>query len=137
MHVLKFGAGATLVLALAGPAAAGQLVYQPRNSAFGGNPFTTDALLSNATTQNQFQGNGKRFESDPIEDFADTLQRRLLSELSRDISEAIFGEDAQDAGTFTVGTTTIEFERVGDQVQILVDDGAGSSTTITLPVVDQ
>ncbi len=119
-----------------GYASAGDLVYQPRNPAFGGSPFTGDFLLSSAQTQNQFQGNGKRFESDPIADFSETLQRRLLSELSRDITDAIFGEEAQDSGTFTVESTTIAFERIGDQVEIVVDDGAGSSTTITLPVVE-
>jgi len=133
------GMAAALIIGLGtGTVAADQLVYRPINPAFGGNPFNDDFLLSTAEIENQYadDGGGGLGSSDPIDEFATTLQRRLLSQLSSDITELIFGENAQDSGTIQVGSTTINFERVGNNVQIsLRDDSTGSETTIILPVV--
>lgn len=115
------------------PAQAGELVYRPLSPSFGGNTFVADHLMSTAQIQNQFTNNSVRTPSDPIDDFANTLQRRLLSELSRDITEAIFGEGAEDSGTFTIEDTVIGFETIGDQIQVTITDGDGATTSISLP----
>lgn len=124
---------AALVLAGTGLVNASPLTYRPINPSFGGNPFNSDHLLQLAEIQRQFENDDDPFSRDPIQDFTDTLQRRLLSELSRDITDAIFGENAAENGTFTVEGTTISFERVGDQVLVTISDG-DTTTTITLPV---
>ncbi len=133
---LALGVGLTMGLAIVTvqQAGAGQLVYKPISPNFGGNPFMASPLLAEAQLQNRFEDSGSSFSpSDPIDDFADTLQRRLLSELSRDITDAIFGEDAQESGSFQVEDTLIEFEQVGDQIQVTIEGGDGSSTSISLP----
>ncbi len=125
-------AAALAALLIAGSAGASPLVYRPVNPAFGGNPFNSDHLLATAQQQKQFEESRPGFERDPIADFTASLERRLLSEVSRDITDAIFGENPQDSGQFAVGGTTINFERIGDEVLINLTDGA-SETSITLP----
>jgi len=125
-------AAAVAVLLIAGPASAGPLVYKPVNPAFGGNPFNSDHLLATAQQQKQFERSRRSFERDPIADFTADLERRLLSQVARDITGAIFGENPQDSGQFEVGGTTINFDRIGDEVVIELADGT-SETSITLP----
>lgn len=126
-----------LVLGLLLPihlASADPLQYTPRNPSFGGNPFNGPYLLSNATAQRQFNAPEKKPPS-AVDQFSDSIQRSLLSQLSRNISDAILGENAKDSGRFTVGDTTVDFQRTGSDVVINVADPiTGDKTTIKLPV---
>jgi curli production assembly/transport component CsgF len=132
-RLLKITLLAPLVTLLATSAGAGQLVYKPVNPGFGGNPFNADYLLGTAEAQNDYEEK-RSSASDPIDDFARTLESRLLSRLSSDIADAIYGEDAAESGRFQIDDTVIEFERIGDQVKIEIADGRGDVTTIELPV---
>lgn len=114
--------------------AASELRYQPVNPSFGGNPFNSSHLQNLAETQKQFDAPLRTSTTDPLENFSQTVTSRLLSRLSSDIADAIFGEEAQDSGTFVVGDTTLNFNRVDDSVIInIVDAATGSETTVTLP----
>ena len=58
-----------------------------------------------------------------------------MTQISRQISDQILGEDAKDSGTFSVGDTTVNFHRDGGQVIIdMMDAVSGGQTQITLPV---
>jgi len=125
---------------LPGSATAGELVYQPVNPSFGGDPLNGSFLLNSAQIQNQHKDDGSgrsgfdRSEPDPLAEFTESLQRRLLSTLSSQIVDAIYGEDQQDSGTFRVGDTVVEFETIGDQVEVVISDLAtGGETQISLP----
>ena len=112
---------------------AGELVYKAVNPNFGGNPFNAQALLSNAQAQNGFTPPSNR--ATPLEEFSNTLQRNLLSGISREITDRIIGEDAQDSGVFQVGDTNIDFNRNGGTVNVNVQDTrTGERTSIKLPV---
>lgn len=114
--------------------AAGQdLVYEPVNPSFGGDPFNSSHLLGLAQQQNEFDD--RSFDPiDPQEQFADSLERRILSRTSQEIVNRIFGENPQDSGTFTVGQQEIVFQQVGDQVEItLTDLQTGATTNLTIP----
>ncbi|MFZ4762721.1 MAG: curli assembly protein CsgF [Alphaproteobacteria bacterium] len=120
-------------------AQAGDLVYTPVNPNFGGSSFNGAPLLESANAQNGFKTRQSRASTqiDPLKDFTRTLTARLLSNLSSDISDAIFGKDAKNSGTFVVGTTTISFYREGTNVNLTISDSAtGSSTNILLPVTN-
>jgi len=134
MKIMLATAALTAVGALtaipAGEAAAQDMVYRPKNPSFGGNPFNSDHLRALAEIQRQAER--RRFDTDPIDDFSDTLQRRLLSELARDITDAIFGENPQEEGTFTIEGLIVSFRRIGGQVEVTIDDGE-TRTTISLP----
>ena len=60
---------------------------------------------------------------------------RLLSAVSSQLVDAIFGENPQESGTFTLGGQTISFFRDLENVTITVtDDATGEVTTIVVPL---
>jgi len=106
---------------LAAPAAqADRLVYQPINPAFGGNAFNYDYLIGTAGIQNQFVE--EREELTPEQEFAERLESRLLSQLSIEITQAIFGEDAIDDTAFAVGDINVVITTDGDNAIITITD---------------
>ena len=110
------------------------LVHQPINPSFGGDSFNSAHLLGLADIQNQYDG--VNFQpTDPIDAFAASIERRILGEVSRQISDRIFGEEAQESGEFTVGDTKIAFAREGlDQIGIqLIDIETGAETALLIP----
>lgn len=110
------------------------LVYHPINPSFGGDSFNSAHLLGLADIQNEYDD--VTFEPvDPIDAFAASIERRILGEVSRQISDRIFGEDAQESGEFTIGDTRIKFARSGlDQLEIvLLDIVTGAETELLIP----
>jgi len=106
---------------LAAPAAqADRLVYEPINPAFGGNAFNGDFLLSTANIQNQFVE--QREELTPEQEFAERLESRLLSQLSIEITQAIFGDDVIDDTAFAVGDINVVVRTDGDNAIITITD---------------
>ena len=62
------------------------------------------------------------------------MQSRLLSALSSQIVDAIFGENPQESGTITFGGQTIDFVRGLDAVTLnITNDETGEITTIVIP----
>jgi len=122
-------------LGLSGPAAAQDLVYTPVNPSFGGNPFNSAHLLAIANAQNDFEPEAAETSTQSdLDRFIRSLQSRLLSSLSSQVANAIFGEDAQDEGTIVFGDQTISFVRGLDGIQLTITEADGSQTVITVPV---
>ncbi|MFZ1429697.1 MAG: curli assembly protein CsgF [Geminicoccaceae bacterium] len=129
------------LLVAAVPAVAGELVYRPISPGFGGSPFNTDYVFGTAERA-QSDPNGNQNDSafgsggsSPLENFTESLQARLLNQVSDDIVTAIFGEDAASEGRFEVAGTVIEFSRSADTINLVITDTAnGQSTTIDVPV---
>lgn len=134
---LGFAAGISLFLILCPgfeSAAADEMVYKPINPNFGGNPFNGSYLLGNASEQRGFSP-PKDKKKPAVEEFSDEIQRALMYRISRDVADMILGEDAKESGHFSVGDTTVDFHREGDQVIInVLDDRTGGETTIELPM---
>lgn len=132
----------------AGAATAEDIVYQPINPSFGGNPLTASHLLSIASAQREktafdagdddFGGGGSTGgdtgASSDADLFIRQLQGRLLSALAGQVTDAIFGENPQDNGTVVFGTTTVEFVRSVGEIRLLITDNLdGSVTEIVVP----
>jgi len=113
-------------------------VYQPKNPAFGGNPYNYSWLMSSAQAQNDIKETStsaySAYSTDPLKDFTESLNRQILSQLSRQIVARQFGEDALSAGTYVLGDYQIE---VGDQANglniTILDNKTGSQTTVSVP----
>jgi len=113
-------------------------VYQPKNPAFGGNPYNYSWLMSLAQAQNDIKETStsaySAYSTDPLKDFTESLNRQILSQLSRQIVARQFGEDALSAGTYVLGDYQIE---VGDQANglniTILDNKTGSQTTVSVP----
>ncbi|WP_232343255.1 curli production assembly/transport component CsgF [Novosphingopyxis sp. YJ-S2-01] len=117
------------------PAKAQDLVYEPINPSFGGNPFNSGHLLGIANAQNDFRDPNARSTSSQADIFARQLQSRLLSALSSQLVDAIFGDNPQEQGTISFGGQTINFFRSLDSVTITIrNDDTGEETTIVVPL---
>ena len=124
-----------LALGAASGAAAQDLTYKPINPTFGGNPFNSSHLLGIANAQNDYRDPQSTTGSSQGDIFARQLQSRLLSAVSSQLVDAIFGEDPQERGTFSLGGQTINFVRDLENVTITItDDATGEITTIVVPL---
>jgi curli production assembly/transport component CsgF len=130
---LALGAAACLALT-AQPALAQDITYQPVDPTFGGNPFNSSHLLGIANAQNKYKDPSTKSSDSQADIFARQLQSRLLSALSSQIVDAIFGENPQQHGTISFGGQTITFDRGLDAVTLnITDDATGEVTTIVIP----
>ncbi len=126
-------AAACLSLALSTPALA-EIVYTPINPSFGGNPFNSSHLLGIANAQNNYTDPKASTGTSDADLFARQLQSRLLSALSSQITDAIFGPNPQDRGTITFGGQTISFVRSLESVTLdITNNDTGEVTNIEIP----
>jgi curli production assembly/transport component CsgF len=114
-----------------------ELVYVPKNPAFGGSPANYSWLKNSADTQNLFEEEfgTDRFSRDPLEDFQNSLQRQILSQLTRDLVLQQFGEEGNiDESRFEFGEFTIEVIPGANGVEIRIFNIlTGDETSITIP----
>jgi len=120
-----------------GAAEASELRFEFVNPSFGGNPFNSSHLLAianatNNTTNPAAQAGGLT----DAELFVRQLQSRLLSGLAAQVTEAIFGENPQEAGRIQFGDQEIEFQRGLETITLTIRDlVTGSVTEIVVPVL--
>lgn len=128
--------GSVALCCMIGSAAVAQdMVYQPVNPTFGGNPFNSNHLLGVANAQNDYRDPRSTSNSSQADIFARQLQSRLLSALSSQIIDAIFGENPQESGTISFGGQTITFFRSLDSVTLTItNDETGEETVIVVPL---
>ena len=130
------GTVSTLALCLSCTAASQELVCEPNNPSFGGNPFNSSHLLGIANAQNSFTAPQDELEQETqAELFIRQLENRLLSGLANQVADAIFGDNPQHSGTIAFDDQIIEFVRGLDSITITVTDlSTGTTTEIVLPI---
>jgi len=134
MSALRAAFGAVFVL-VAVPAAAQDLVHRPISPTFGGNPFNSNHILGTANAQNDTRDPRSETTSTEADIFARQLQSRLLSALSSQVVDAIFGDNPQEQGVISFGGQTIEFFRSLDEVTLTIrNDETGEETRIVVPL---
>lgn len=127
---VKLLAATSLLSALSLSAFAGDLVYQPINPSFGGDPFVGSYLLSKAQSQDtNTDPNARR--SEPLSSTArlvQSLESRLISQLISDVGSGDVGEGSFDSDEFGV---VVRDE--GGQLSVqVVDKLTGDVTTINV-----
>lgn len=137
-------------MASAGVGAAADLVYRPINPSFGGSPLNSSHLLSIANAQRTATARDApddddddfRFGGEEVtgptdaEIFLQQLESRLFSALAGQVTESIFGENPQDSGRVTFGTTTVEFTRSLESITLTIADSLdGTFTEIVVPTL--
>ena len=114
-------------------------VYTPKNPAFGGNTFNYQWMLSSSQAQDTFKApeiasNRFGYSSDPAKDFAESLNRQILSRLSREIITRQFGEGALEEGSYVLGDYQIDIAQDAGGINVtIVDNSSGSTTTVSVP----
>ena len=121
---------AIAVLGMSPVAGAGELVDQPINPSFGGDPFNGSYLLNKAQAQDTHEPPGRsRYEPlSATERLVQNLQSRLISQLISDVGAGEISEGVFDSDEFGV---VIRDEN--GQLSITVTDKAtGDVTTINV-----
>lgn len=122
-------------LFVSAPVVAQDVVYRPISPTFGGNPFNSNHVLGVANANNDTRDPRAASSNSQADIFARQLQSRLLSALSSQIVDAIFGDNPQEQGIISFGGQTIEFFRSLDDVTLIIrNDETGEETRIVVPL---
>ena len=112
------------------------LVYKAKNPNFGGDTFNYQVLLSGAQAQNPYSSSSSfsSNNSTALEDFQSSLDRQVLSTLSRQIVNNQFGESALKPGSYAFGNFTVDVSNTltGILVDVL-DTSTGETTQVLIP----
>ncbi len=112
------------------------LVYTPVNPAFGGSPYNYQWLLNSANAQNTHQKSSSSFYStNPFDNFTQSLQSQILSELAQEIVQSRFGNlDLNQKGKYDLGSFIINIQPGLSGIDITVfNKNSGDQSTITIP----
>lgn len=111
-------------------------VYQPTNPAFGGDTFNYNWLLASAQAQNLLENpnSTSRLSANSLDGFAESLNRQLLSQISRQLITNQFGEEGLQEGVYSIGDFQIDIASDLDGLTItLFDTLNGEQTQIVIP----
>ena len=126
---------------------AGQLTHQWKSPAFSGNGYSAHVL----TIENQefsrkkaikekkeaAERQAKRDEANTnLAKFMKNVESRIYAQLSKQLVDSMFGEDAGTSGTVTFEGTTISYLKDSENVTLTIVDPNGSTTVITVPIGD-
>lgn len=127
-----------MMLCTAYNVSAQDFVYKAKNPAFGGDTFNYNWLLSSATAQNSTQAEetdeiGSN-QNSTLDDFQNSLNRQILSQLSRQLVSDNLGNQGLQPGTFTAGNFTIDVvETLNGVVITIIDLTTGGQSVIEVP----
>ena len=117
---------------------ADELVWVPINPSFGGSPFNAAWLMQQAEAQNKLVeeevGVDWQYDSDPLKDFAESLNRQILSRLSNRLIESAFGETELEPGHYEIGDYIIDITSTDTGIRVVITDPTtGAETTVEIP----
>ena len=133
------------VLALVGSLNADEMVHKFKSPAFSGQGTSSHYLTIQNLETNRRQAikdeikalrdEIEREESNTVEArFMRNLTSRIYAQISRQVEEALFGEDANESGILELDGNTIEYEINDEFVTVTITDEDGGETQITVPI---
>jgi curli production assembly/transport component CsgF len=126
---------------------AADLTHTWKSPAFSGQGYSAHVL----TIENQEFSRNKALkekkeaaERQAIRDAANTnlskfmknVESRIYAQLSKQLVDSMFGENAGTSGTVTFEGTTISYTKSTDTVELTIVSPDGTSTVITVPIGD-
>lgn len=120
------------------------LVYKPKNPAFGGDTFNYQWLLSSADSQNLFKDpspvNSYEQKSE-LQRFTENLNSQLLNQLSRALFEDQFGTGTgtgtgggMSTGTYVFGSLSVDIYNSSSGLVVnILDITTGEQTQVIIP----
>jgi curli production assembly/transport component CsgF len=111
------------------------LVYKPRNPAFGGDTFNYQWMIGSAESQNKFKD--KELQSDELtelQQFTEDLNSQLLSSVSRSLFTQQFGTEGISVGSYVFGSLSVEvYPSSGGLTVDILDTKTGEQTQVIIP----
>jgi curli production assembly/transport component CsgF len=136
MNKLQKLSALAVCLFFASQISAQDLVYKPKNPAFGGDTFNYNWLLSSAQAQDLTTDSRKTAttQKSTVDAFASNLNNLLLSQISRQLISSQFGEDGLQDGQHTLGNFQVDVATTLEGLTITIfDQVQGESTQIVIP----
>jgi len=126
---------------------AGELTHKWKSPAFSGQGYSAHVLTienQEFTRKAALKDKKAAAERQLIRDAANTnlskfmknVESRIYAQLSKQLVDSMFGEDAGTSGTVTFEGTTISYVKSTDTVELTIVSPDGSSTVITVPIGD-
>ena len=111
------------------------LVYKPKNPAFGGDTFNYQWLASSAESQNKFTDKSvAQVQQTELERFTASLNSLLLSQISSSLFKQQFGNDGIKIGSYTFGSLSVEvYPSSGGLTVDILDTKTGAQTQVIIP----
>ena len=127
-----------IILFIPNKSLAQELVYYPINPSFvGGNPYNASWMFNEAQAQNTFTESSSAsssYNSNPLADFQQSLNRQILSQLSRQLVQSAFGGSALTEGHYELGDYIIDVSPSNEGIIVNILDALnGSETNIVVP----
>ena len=114
-----------------------QFVYKPVNPNFGGDTFNYQMLLSSANAQNPFDNKDNsllNLNTSSLNNFTESLNRQILSQLSQKIFQEQFGSGDLKPGVYNFGSLYIEITNAsGDLYVNILNTTTGEQSEIFIP----
>lgn len=137
--------GIFLGLLLMSAAYGSELKHTWKSPVFTGNGYSQHVLtIENLTFQRKQDINAKKvaaqkelereLENTNINKFLRNFESRVYAELSKQLSEQLFGESASDSGTIDIMGNTIDYSSDGTTLTMTVSESNGTTTTLELPL---
>ncbi len=125
----------------------GQLTHQFKSPSFTGNGYSSHMLTienQEFTRKKALKEKKEAAERQAARDEANTnlskfmknVESRIYAQLSKQLVDSMFGEDASTSGTVTFEGTTISYVKSSDEVTLTIVEANGSTTVITVPIGD-
>ncbi len=111
------------------------LVYKPINPAFGGDTFNYQWLMSSAENQNKHTEKiASETEKTELQQFKESLDAQLLSQISSLLYRQQFGTDGLAQGSYTFGSYSIDIYPTAAGLSLnILDTKTGEQTQIIIP----
>lgn len=131
------------LILLATPTTA-QEAYNFSNPSFSGQGFSQHILTLEQMTQKNDQAIDEReralaeqiqreLDNSNLNKFLNNVEARIYAEMSKQLVDAIFGDNPSSSGSIELGGNTIEYSNDGVNVYLTITDENGNSTDITVP----
>ena len=128
-----------LFLACGSASAAQDLVFSFTNPSFlSGNSFNASWMLAEAQAQNSFTASRSdyfdSYEDDPLKEFANSVNRQVLNQLSRQLYSSMFEENGLKEGTYEIGDYSISIIEEANGIVIEITEILnGNETRVVVP----
>jgi hypothetical protein len=134
-----------LVLLILSSNSNAQLVHQFKSPAFNGVGYSSHVQTIENTERTRADAIAARKLADAkeaadlakntnLQKFLNNFESRVYAQLSSQLVNNLFGENAQNSGTVVIEGNTIQYIKVGDEINLTVTGSDGTITQIIIPV---
>lgn len=132
------------LLLLSSPVYATEIVHQFKSPSFNGvntsahwltieNQEATRRKAIQDKIESELKAAIQAEQNSILNKFMTNLQSRIYSQLAKQLTDNLFGPNAQDTGSFELDGNTVAFERNLDGITLTISQPDGTSTSITIP----